>query len=87
MRVSAADGPAEERLRVPVREGWWRCEAKRAVGMVVGLRSVLLGRRRDMRVDGWEARRRARWARARGSMVQSWLRCGFLKRMFQSLCR
>ena len=87
MRVSAADGPAEERLRVPIMEGWCRCEAKRAEWWVVGVRRVLLGRRRDVRVDGWEARRRARWARARGSMVQSWLRCGFLKRMFQSLCR
>ena len=30
---------------------------------------LLLGRRRDVRVEGWEARRRARWATARGSMV------------------
>lgn len=61
----------EERWRlpgVPERGGWWRCEAKRAVGCW-RQRRLLLGRRRDVGVDEErEARRKARWARVRGSM-------------------
>lgn len=55
---------------VPERGGWWRCEAKRGVGWG-RRRRLLLGRRRsDVGVDvGREARRRARWARVRGSMI------------------
>ena len=53
----------------PIREGWWRCEAKRVVGW--GRRRVLLGRRRrDVGVDaGRDAKRRARRARVRGIMI------------------
>lgn len=46
------------------------CEAKRAEGMHCGRRSMVLVRR-VLGAD-CEARRRARWAMARGSMVVEW---------------
>jgi hypothetical protein len=72
MRSSAAEGPVleeRERVEVGVMGAAWMCEAKRAVGGDVdwGRRRRVLARR----VVGFvrEARRRARWARVRGSMV------------------
>lgn len=46
------------------------CEAKRAEDVGCGRRSIVLVRR--VLGDDCEARRRARWAMARGSMVVEW---------------